>query len=173
MQQQHTEELARLWTESQPVVAAYIVSLVPNFHQAEDVLQQVAVVLVREFEKYDFSRPFLPWAMGIARNVASKSRRQVAVEGTVLLDAALIDKIQVAFEEQGDSWTTFRQALRECLKHQSGRMIDVLQLRYAHDLKPQEVADKMGITSGAARVLLHRARETLRKCIQGKTELPA
>ncbi len=61
MQQEQTEQLARLWTESQSVVASYVLSLVRDFHCAEDILQQVAVVLVREFEKYDRSRPFLPW----------------------------------------------------------------------------------------------------------------
>ena len=66
MDQENTEKLARLWTESQSVVASYIFSLVRDFHLAEDILQQVAVVLVREFEKYDPSRPFLPWTMGIA-----------------------------------------------------------------------------------------------------------
>jgi DNA-directed RNA polymerase specialized sigma24 family protein len=47
-------------------------------------------------------------------------------------------------------------------------MRDVLKWRYAHDLKPRDVAQKMGITSGAVRVLLHRAREALRECIQKK-----
>ena len=59
MNQQTSEQLARLWTESQPVVAAYVLSIIPNFHQAEDVLQQVAVALVSEFERFDASRPFL------------------------------------------------------------------------------------------------------------------
>jgi RNA polymerase sigma-70 factor (ECF subfamily) len=171
MQQQNTEQLARLWTESQPVVASYIISLVPNFHQAEDVLQQVAVVLVREFEKYDPDRPFLPWAMGIAKNVALKSRRQAAVESLPLIDAELVERVQAAFEEHAENWAPFRRALRECLQHQKARMRDVLQLRYAHDMKPQAVARQMGITSGAVRVLLHRAREALRECIQRKTEM--
>src|SRR5690606_7155690 len=99
MQQQNTEQLARLWTESQPIVASYIISLVPNFHQAEDVLQQVAVILVREFDKYDLNRPFLPWAMGIAKNVALKSRRQAALDSVPLLEGELLDRVQTAFEE--------------------------------------------------------------------------
>ncbi len=49
------------------MVAAFVLSIIPDFHQAEDVLQQVAVVLVREFGQFDTSRPFLPWALGIAR----------------------------------------------------------------------------------------------------------
>ena len=61
----NSELLARFWTQHQPTVGAYVLAMIPNFHQSEDVLQQVAVVLVREFDKYDTSRPFLPWALGL------------------------------------------------------------------------------------------------------------
>jgi RNA polymerase sigma-70 factor (ECF subfamily) len=166
MQQERTEQLARLWTESQPVVASYILSLVRDFHAAEDILQQVAVVLVREFEKYDPARPFLPWALGIAKNVALKSRREMSKDVSLLLDTELLDQIQVGFEENLGAWTALRQALQTCLQKQHERMREVLRWRYAFDLKPQEVAARMGITSGAVRVMLHRARMALRECIQ-------
>ena len=116
MDQHRSEQLARLWTESQPVVAAFILSLVPNFHQAEDILQQVAVLLVREFEKYDQQRPFLPWVLGIARNVALKERRQTARSLEKLVGDALIDQVQAAFEQNDDSWRGVRVALRKCLR---------------------------------------------------------
>ncbi|WP_428305686.1 sigma-70 family RNA polymerase sigma factor [Lacipirellula sp.] len=166
MHSQGSEQLARLWTESQPVVGAYIHSLVPNFHQAEDVLQQVAVMLVREFDKYDASRPFLPWALGIARNLAMASRRTAARSVECCLSDDLVGRIQVAFQEQGDSWAGVRQALRMCMKKQPQKVVEVLKLRYAYDLKYGDVAKRMGITDGAARVMLHRAREVLRRCIQ-------
>jgi RNA polymerase sigma-70 factor, ECF subfamily len=164
--QNHSEQLARLWTESQSVVASYIFSLVPDFHQAEDILQQVAVILVREFHKYDQTRPFLPWAMGIAKNAALKSRRAVAKDNSQLLEADLIDRVQAAFSEDTDRWTDVRHALKLCLAEQQKRTREVLQWRYAHDLKPQAVAQQMGVTSGAVRVMLHRARSALRECIQ-------
>jgi RNA polymerase sigma-70 factor (ECF subfamily) len=166
MRQQTSEQLARLWTESQPVVAAFILSAVPDFHQAEDVLQQVAVVLVREFDKFDTSRPFLPWALGIARNVALKSRRETARHSKYLLSDALLDRIQTAFHESEDSLIAIRKSLRNCLNKQPEKVLELLQWRYAHDLKPREAAVRMGITSGAVRAMLHRAREALRKCIR-------
>ena len=140
MQQENTEQLARLWTQSQSVVGAYILSLVRDFHIAEDLLQQVAVVLVREFEKYDPARPFLPWAMGIAKNMVLKSRRDMLRDSGGLLDQELVDRVQAAFEEQSEGWVAVRQALRACLEKQSKRMLEVLRWRYAYDLKPQEVA---------------------------------
>lgn len=72
------EELAMHWTKAQPFVAAYITSLLRDFHRAEDVLQQVAVILVRKFGEYDSQQPFLPWALGIARLETLKEQRREA-----------------------------------------------------------------------------------------------
>ncbi len=170
MDQNRSEQLARLWTESQPVVAAFILSLAPNFHQAEDILQQVAVLLVREFEKYDQQRPFLPWVLGIARNVVLKERRQSAKCLERLMGDAIIAQVQAAFEQQDDSWRGVRMALRKCLQAQPRRVLELLRWRYAYDLKPGDAAVKMGLTAGAVRVMLHRARTVLRKCIKRNVE---
>jgi RNA polymerase sigma-70 factor, ECF subfamily len=166
MEQESTEKLARLWTESQSVVASYVFSLVGDFHVAEDVVQQVAVVLVREFEKYDPSRPFLPWAMGIAKNIALKERREKSKDAHWLLEAELIDHLQITFEGKSEEFTATRRALRACLEKQKNRLLEVLRWRYAFDLKPMQIAQRMGMTPGAVRVMLHRSRTSLRVCIQ-------
>jgi RNA polymerase sigma-70 factor (ECF subfamily) len=169
MDQEKSEALARLWTEAQPTVGAYLLSLLPDFHQAEDALQQVAVLLVREFDKYDVSRPFLPWAMGVARNVALKSRREAARSWQHPLGDALLDQIEAAFAEEAEAGKHLRRALRECLHKQPAKILELLRWRYAHDLRPGLVATQMGLTAGAVRVMLHRAREVLRRCIRRAT----
>jgi RNA polymerase sigma-70 factor (ECF subfamily) len=171
MERGKTEQLACLWTEAQPVVSAYILSLVRNFHAAEDILQQVAIVLVREFEKYDCGRPFLPWALGIAKNVALKQRREMTRDTSCLLDTALLDQLQVGFEESANAWAPLREALQICLTRQQKRMLEVLRWRYGFDLKPQEVANRMGLNPGAVRVMLHRARTALRQCIEQRLKM--
>ncbi len=90
----------------------------------------------------------------------------MARDASRLLNTELLDQIQAGFEENVAGWTARRQALQICLEKQQQRMLEVLRWRYAFDLKPQDVASRMGITSGAVRVLLHRARSMLRDCIQ-------
>lgn len=151
------------------MVSAYLFSLLPDFHQAEDALQQVAVALVREYDKYDSTRPFLPWALGVARNVALKSRRGAARKAEHPLGETVLAEIQVAFAQDADMWGGIRKALRDCLHKQPAKVLELLRLRYAHDMKPSDVAVQMGLTAGAVRVMLHRAREVLRRCIRRQT----
>jgi RNA polymerase sigma-70 factor, ECF subfamily len=166
MQPEGAEQLARLWTQAQPSVGAFIFSIVRDFHLTEDLLQEVAVVALREFEKYDIQRPFLPWVLVIARNAALMALRTKNRSRNELLNEDLIDEIQMTFHKDSDRLDAMRRALKLCLAKQKNRMLEVLKWRYAHDLQPQAIASRMGMSSGAVRILLHRSRAALRECIR-------
>lgn len=61
-------EFVRLWTAASPRIHAYLVTLVLNWADAEDLLQDVGVTVWMKFAEYDSSRDFVAWACGIARN---------------------------------------------------------------------------------------------------------
>lgn len=164
MNLKQTEELAVRWTKAQPMVAAFIASLVPDFHQAEDVLHQVAVVLVRKFAEYDHTQPFEAWAIGMARLEVLKHRRKF-VHDKHLFDDAVVNLVSEEFIALRDELDDRRQALLECLKQLNGRFLQVLQLRYFEGLEPTSIAERWAMPPGAVRAVLHRAREALRRCI--------
>ena len=62
------ERFMRYWTRAQPVVAGYVSSMTPDVHEADDLLQDTAVVLLRKFGEYDPGRSFVAWALGIAKS---------------------------------------------------------------------------------------------------------
>ena len=97
MQLNESEEFAVLWTKAQPAVSSYVSAMVPHFHQAEDVLEQVVVTLVRKFDSYDRTRPFANWAIGITKNEVLKHRRKQATDKHVFCDE-LVEEITVAYE---------------------------------------------------------------------------
>jgi len=49
-------------------VSAFVLSIVRDFSIRDDVLQETAVVVLESFERYDTSRPFVSWAIGVAQN---------------------------------------------------------------------------------------------------------
>ena len=64
---EHQDALRRLtidWTRAQPSVGRFIRSFVRDRGEAEDILQQVALVIVDRYDTYDPDRPFLGWALG-------------------------------------------------------------------------------------------------------------
>src|SRR3954463_13384785 len=61
-------ELAANWERARTVVFAQLLAGIGSFYHAEDVLQEVAVSVAKNYGTYDSSRPFIAWALGITRN---------------------------------------------------------------------------------------------------------
>ena len=92
------EQFTRCWTQTQPMVASFLGASVPDFRDAEDLLQNVAVACLRKFDQYDAHRPFAAWALGIAKLEVLHWRRGRA-RNRLLYDDALIDQMAAVSEE--------------------------------------------------------------------------
>jgi RNA polymerase sigma-70 factor (ECF subfamily) len=164
------EHFTRLWTEAQPVVAAYLNSLVPDFQEAEDLLQEVAVILLRKFPEYAPDRPFIRWALGIAKYEALSARRRHA-RSRLCYTPELLDRISEAYEELAPELERRAAALRECLQQIRGQAREILRLRYEQAMKPGAIAGQLGLAALSVRVALSRTRAALRACIDQKLRL--
>lgn len=159
------EQFTRLWTQTQPVVASYIGSLVTDFHTAEDLLQNVAIQLQRKFAEYDPHRPFVAWALGFARLEVLNLQRTQA-RSFLSFHPEVVEAITSACEELTPELELRTGVLRECLKKVQGRAREALVLRYEEALSSREIAGKFSVGEVAIRVLLSRTRATLRECIE-------
>ncbi len=160
-----SERFTRLWTRSQPEIAQFVAALVPDPHQVDDVLQDVAVALLRKFADYDPTRSFAAWAIGIARFEILMSRRRFARSRLVLSPEA-VAAVAEACIELAPEVEPRQRALRSCLEGVDGRAREMLRLRYEESLEPQAMAARSGMGAGAVRVLLHRVRAALLRCIE-------
>ena len=161
--------LAKLWNESQHAIGAFVRAAVPSTQDAEDIVQQVAENAAFHFDKYDPDRPFVAWAIGIARNlVADHYRRQG--KDRHRFDSQILDTLAIAGSQMADDRRERNQALEACLGGLQGHSRQFIDLRYTHDLKPQQIAERIGSTSGSVRVTLNRIRTALRRCIQERID---
>lgn len=159
------ERFTRHWTQAQPVVAGFVGSMIPDFHQAEDLLQNVAVVLLRKFDEYDPARPFAAWALGIAKNEILSWRRAHA-RSFLSYHPELLEAVAAAYEEMSPELRLRVSALKHCLQDVEGRAWDVLRLRYEESLQPRDIASKLGLAAGNVRVILSRIRTALQGCVE-------
>lgn len=165
MDLQQSQELAAHWTAAQRTVGAFIGTLVPDFHQAEEVLQRVAVTLVRKFPEYDRRQPFVAWAIGVAKFEVLYYRRQHATDRH-RFDDELLGRIAASYQRLSPELSPVSEALAECLKAVEGRAKQALSLRYVKDLKAEDMAKALGMNGSAARMLLMRTRTAIRNCIE-------
>jgi len=164
-----SEHFTCLWTVAQPKVANYICAAVPDFQQAEDILQNVAVACLRKFDQYDERRSFVGWTLGVAKREILISQRKHA-RSFLCFRSDLLEQLAEVCEEMVPELDLRTRALRECLKQLDERAAKAVQLRYEQTLRMQDVAANLGITPLNARVLLSRIRSILRACVERKVK---
>ncbi len=161
------EEVARQWTACLPSVAAYVRSMTNDFHDAHDILQDIAMVVVRKYSEYDPARPFSGWAIGIARNELLAYRRRQATYQQFFDDDSC-DRIGEAFAAEVEDPGPLLEALQACMKQASPKTQKLLQLRYVDDLRYEKVAQALRTSVSSAKMAMCRLRAALRNCVERK-----
>lgn len=158
------ELLAYRWTKAQPLLTAYVGSLVADFSIAEDIVQEVAVAVARQFDVVQAQRPFMPWVFGIARNQMKMHLRE-KYRRVVVFNSEALDQVEAAYlgveQEAGER----REALRFCTEKLNHKARQLVECRYASGLGPAEIADRVGTTPNTVSVALARIRRHLADCI--------
>lgn len=159
------EEFVQRWLEAEPSISAYVFASISGFHDAEDVIQRIAQELARRFGEYDPDRPFIAWALWIAKSRVIDFYRAQGRSKVVFSDE-LLKRLADTMSEQAESRNHRREALEACLDELPGKSRRLLDLRYVDELSAAEAAKSVGSTDGSVRVLLSRIRTALADCIQ-------
>ncbi len=162
MTPEDAEIFTTYWTAAQRSVAAFVRTLVPDFNEADDIVQRVAVVLVRKFNEYDHERPFVAWAIGIAKREIVIYRHERNKDRHIFKES-LIEQIAETYQRSPD--LPISEQLARCLEALDIRWKQIIHLRYAQDLRTRQISDRTGMTDVAVRKLLSRARMSLRDCL--------
>ncbi|MCG8451505.1 MAG: sigma-70 family RNA polymerase sigma factor [Pirellulales bacterium] len=162
--------LAPLWMRSQPVIAAFIHGMVRERHDVEDLVQQVAETCARKFHEFDEQdglQAFKSWALTIARYEVLRYYKQQK-RSTSGFSPDTLELIAAEFVQSDELSDDRLDALRHCLRKASGRSKQLIEMRYFRDLTAIQIADRLGLSSGAVRVALCRSRESLAACIRNQ-----
>lgn len=134
----------------------------------EDCLGEVFVQVVRQVGAFTGDEPaFRTWVYGIARSrlidAWRREQRRPPIAGE---DLGGIDE-RLPRGDAPDPEFLQRAAVDEILARLGPDQRTVLMLRYLHQFSVEQVADIIGKSAGAVRVIQHRALRTLRRTLPG------
>jgi len=156
------------WIEVQTTVSAYVRSLILDFHDSEDVIQNIALVFADKFEQLDSSRDLIPWVLKVARyEVANYFRTQNREKK--FFDEKAMHRIEHAYQSIHPEADDVKAALHECIQKLRGRPRETLKLRYFKEMGIGDISRQLGISKNAVYIMLCRVREALAKCVKRKT----
>jgi RNA polymerase sigma-70 factor (ECF subfamily) len=150
-----------------------LLGLLQNEAEAEDAAQDTAIKVYRNLHNFRGDSQFRTWVLSIARNEGLGRLRKQASRREDSLDADTDD-------QTGDYTpailTSWREVPSEALERKElGTMLraaidelpaiyrNVVLLRDIEEMDVRETAAAIGITEGAVKVRLHRARSLLQK----------
>jgi RNA polymerase sigma-70 factor (ECF subfamily) len=163
---QDRSRFMKLYLSAQTPLRSYLLGILRNASDAEDVFQEVSLVLWERFGDYDDRHPFLNWAFGIARNHAARWRRARG-RVRVWLPPEVEEKLAVTQAELEDELSVRRQALKTCVDRLGSHAREILVLRYEKLWSLQAIAERQRQTLNAVNKALGKIRRFLAECTGG------
>lgn len=141
-------------------------SIVGNGNDADDVIQEVCVVLWKDYDNFKQGTNFKKWACAIAFNVAKafvrKRRRQ---RGYGMSDDALTRVAQV--QSGGSELLELqREILQDCVNKLTAEERHFLFDCYSHSSTLAKYARDIGMSIGTVYSKVKRLRRRLLECVQ-------
>ena len=167
MNDEKTREFVQLLGASDRRLFAYVLALVPNLSDAEDIAQQVRISLWEQFDKYDRAKSFGAWACTIAYYKVLKHRDRSAQQRIVYSDdllATLADQCA----EQLDQIDEDYEAMVRCLDELEPEKRELLLHYYSTSRSMRLVAEDLDQSANSVRHNILRIRKSLARCVRKK-----
>lgn len=155
--------------QNQRRLYGFILSIVADANEADDIFQETSIKLWELAEQYDPSRPFMPWACGVAFNVIRNHRTRRRRDRHLFSDELLGEIAAVAVAES--HWLDERRrALADCMAGLSGEQRRMVEMCYDGRRTIAEAASACGQSREGFYKKLQRLRRTLMDCVNRRVE---
>ena len=171
-QPERTEAFIRLLGQHQRRLNSYVMSMVLDWNDAEDIVQETNVLLWREFHKFELGTNFYAWACKIAFHRVLAYRKQKKRSHLNFSDE-LIELLAKQNVDMSDRLETRHHALWQCVDKLLPDHKRILQLRYESNASVEDISCQTQRTVSAVYRLLSRIRRTLHECVTRSFESEA
>jgi RNA polymerase sigma-70 factor (ECF subfamily) len=154
----------RLLSENQRRLALYVLSMVPRWADAEEVIQETNLVLWREFGKFRPGSNFAAWACTVAFHQVRAWRKRQSRQRIQFSDAFL-EVVAREVVSANDRLETRARFLSRCMEKLPADRRELVRQRYADECSIEELAERTGRTESAVYRALSRVRRVLYECV--------
>ncbi len=166
-------DFVRLYSSNARRIYGYILCFVPNWSDAEDLLQDTASIMWTKFAEFTPGTDFTRWACRIARfTIANHYRKRKNQLSEIHLNTELMESIVQAAESidllYREDWI---DALQQCLVKLRERDQKLIRWRYEAGSSIRNIAKVIGRSIDAVYKSLSRIHYQLLCCIEQKLRM--
>lgn len=155
----------REFTASEAAVRGFVRRLVPARADADDLMQDISVVLWEKFDTFRDDGNFRAWAFGVARYEVLAWRRDRGRDRLVL-DEKVVEMLCDEAESVEPRLARQREALERCIVEVAPEQRDLLLRAYEPGARIAGLAQESGRTEPGFYQWLYRIRKLLLDCIR-------
>jgi RNA polymerase sigma-70 factor (ECF subfamily) len=163
------ETFVRLLNESHRRLLGYLMSLLGNRHDAEDVLQRASVTMWRRFETFEPGTDFMAWASTVAFYEA-KNFQRVATRSRLRFDDELLSTLAVERLDDLRHLDVRLDALEHCVGKLDEANRKLVEAVYGEDADIAALAAQLGRAPQTLYNRLNVIRRVLADCVERRLE---
>jgi RNA polymerase sigma-70 factor, ECF subfamily len=161
------EQFLREFMAHAMVLRSFVRSLVPTVQDADEIMQDVAIVLWKRYGECPDGVEFRRWAFGVAKfKVLSWRRDRQRERRRPVIDEHIVELLAADAESDShiERLAAQRDALHDCLERLSPEKRDFISQAYTAGASIEELARAVGQTAMTFYKRLHRLRMALVTC---------
>lgn len=162
---QKSTRFFQLYNSVHPRAYSFLILLVHNHNDAEEILQETAAFLWEKFDTFEEGTNFGAWAIQVAKNKAFEFLRNNQRTRMVFKEEAYSAISEVAEETTLDVSERLG-ALNACLSRLGEQNQRLLLLRYRRNVSVKKIAEMTGRSLNGLYQSYSRIIELLRTCIK-------
>ncbi len=151
-------------------VYGYLRARLQQSNDADDMLQEVFLRFYLSQARFDSTALIRPWLLGIARNLLREHVRDIKRRKEVAWTELCLELESVLPPDA--LWSDADDIIRilpECLEELGPSARQAIDLHYRSQHKLADIGRELHRSEGAVKLLMHRARQALKDCLQMRT----
>ncbi len=149
-----------------PSLRAFLRTLLPTWHDVDEVLQETSMLLWKKFDQYQMGTNFFAWACVVARFEVMRYRRKKARDRHVFSDEVLVVLAEECLLKE-EQLLHQRSLLKLCVEKVDPKQKKLLLESYSRGFFIKDLAEREGRSPTALYKMLARLRAKLITCVKG------
>jgi RNA polymerase sigma-70 factor (ECF subfamily) len=165
-QDKRTLEFLKLFVRHQQEIYAYILTLVPHVHDADDLFQDGMTVMWKKFGQFQTGTNFAAWGIQIMRFQILDYRRNLARSKRVLMENKLFEALMDHIPTIQSEVAARIEALHKCQSLLDNRSKRIIKMRYERNVSVEKIASYLKLSRRHVYHILGQINSVLLRCMR-------
>ncbi len=161
-------EFVTLISSHQRRILAYIITLVPNRSDAEDILQETTALMWEKRSDFIPGTDFVAWGASIAYYKILNYRKKAVKNRQLIFNHEQLKRIEKQAVEKSKHVEEMLYQLDECIEKISETDKQLLHMRYNREIDIKEISNHLNKSIRTVYLAIARIQGLLLRCLKGE-----